>query len=160
MIARASASERTLGRRLRLGARTLFLRTATTRGRACGQRETGCRYVLGERCRGPGRAHREDAADNYAPPPRSADRVHDDSMRPDRELLGCRPPVSRVPSLPTPCPRSSCYATPSSRCSSFEHAETSASTLRKRYARSLHTARLAAPTAKPFRPMRLTLRAD
>jgi hypothetical protein len=118
MIARASVSERTLGRRLRLGARTLFLRKATTRGRVCGQREIGSRYDVGGTYRGPRRADREDPADSYAPPPRSVDLANDDSVRTTGEPLGCSAPVSRLPTPHTSCPRSFSHATRSSRSSS------------------------------------------
>src|SRR4051794_9275518 len=69
---RASASERTQGRRLRLGALTLFLRTAPSRDRACARTGIAARHAPAGTCRARRRARRAGAAGSFGHPLRRA----------------------------------------------------------------------------------------
>src|SRR5262249_40061491 len=112
--ARASASERTPGRRLRFGALTFFLRTAPSRSRACVRRGTGCRRDRAETSPVRRRARRANAKDSCALAPRRDRRASGDSGRQGRERRGCRRPGCSARGRPKPCRRSYAYAEVSS----------------------------------------------
>src|SRR5262245_27473225 len=118
--ARASASERTPGRRLRFGALTFFLRTAPSRSRACVCRETGCQHDRAGTSLARRPARRADAKSSCAPPSRRDRRASGDSGRQGRERRGCRRPGYSARGRPRPCRRSYAYAGVSSRWSFWQ----------------------------------------
>src|SRR5262249_23872055 len=107
--ARASASERTPGRRLRFGALIFFLRTAPSRGRARVRRGTGCRHDGAETSLARRRARRANARGSCALAPHRDHRANGDSGRQVRERRGCRQPGCSVRGRPRPCRRSYAY---------------------------------------------------
>src|SRR5215475_3688340 len=115
--ARASASERTPGRRLRFGALTFFLRTAPSRSRACVCRETGCQHDRAGTSLARRPARRADAKSSCARPSRRDRRASGDSGRQGRERRGCRRPGYLARGRPRPCRRSYAYEGVSSRWS-------------------------------------------
>src|SRR5262245_8049720 len=118
--ARASASERTPGRRLRFGALTFFLRTAPSRSRACVCRETGCQHDRAGTFVARRPARRAVAKSSCAPPSRRDRRASGDSGRQGRERRGCRRPGYLARGRPRPCRRSYAYAGVSSRWSFWQ----------------------------------------
>src|SRR5271165_1907247 len=151
-IARASASDGTLGKRL--GGRTLFLRTATTRDPACGQRKNGCRRDAAYKCRAPHRADREGAADSCAPLPRSAYRASACRMQQDCGRLGGKPPWLTAPTRQTSCPQSFSDATQSSRYSSVRANRNLCPAVEGNTLDHCSLPARQVATAKPFSPIR------